>query len=217
LSFQPQSMVRPLITESIGIWTMSQSFRAWQHTGNIRFHMWPPLRIWNRFAWICKRAALNLRGILLCKEVRRDVWTAEYLQSVSLPDVTKVRSERGIEQEEVALLLDNCPSHLARDVMDMFTAVKVRMVTFTRINTHLPTPPFRIICDIQTGREISPAFRWSHIDVAFHRQAMVNCLKPRRPGGHLLCAFPSLPPIAILSMNGDYDENRGLESSIPWD
>jgi hypothetical protein len=71
---------------------------------------------------------------------------AKYLKSVFLPDVTKVRREKGIEQEEAALLLDNCPSHLASDMMDMFTAAKVRMVALTRIKTHLPTPRFGIIC-----------------------------------------------------------------------
>jgi hypothetical protein len=44
---------------------------------------------------------------------------SDEIKSVFLRSVTKVRSEMGIEQEEATLLMDNCPSHLASDVMDM--------------------------------------------------------------------------------------------------
>jgi hypothetical protein len=62
---------------------------------------------------------------------------ADYIKSVFLPYVTKVRSERGIAQEGATLLMNNCLSHFSSDMMDMVTTVKVRMVVFARNATHL--------------------------------------------------------------------------------
>jgi hypothetical protein len=56
---------------------------------------------------------------------------------VFLPYVTKVRSERRIEQEDATLLMNNSLSHLSSDMMDMFTTAKVRMVVFARNATHI--------------------------------------------------------------------------------
>jgi hypothetical protein len=55
---------------------------------------------------------------------------SKYTKSIFLPYLPKSRSEREIEQQEAALLMGNCPSHLAREVMDMLTTAKVRIVTF---------------------------------------------------------------------------------------
>jgi hypothetical protein len=50
---------------------------------------------------------------------------ADYIKSMFLPYITRVRSERGIEQEDATLLMDNSLSHLSRDRMDVFTTAKV--------------------------------------------------------------------------------------------
>jgi hypothetical protein len=63
--------------------------------------------------------------------------SADYIKSVFLPYVTKVRSERGIEQEDATSLMNNCLSHLSSDMMDMFTTAKVRMVVCARNATHI--------------------------------------------------------------------------------
>jgi hypothetical protein len=62
---------------------------------------------------------------------------ADYIKSVLLSDVTKLRCERGIEQEDATLLMNNCLSHLSSDRMDMFTTAKVRMVVFARNAMHI--------------------------------------------------------------------------------
>jgi hypothetical protein len=62
---------------------------------------------------------------------------SEYVKSVFIPYVTKVRREREIELEEAVLLMDNCPSHITKEVIDMFTAAKVRVVTFAPYTTDI--------------------------------------------------------------------------------
>jgi hypothetical protein len=42
---------------------------------------------------------------------------AEYVKSTFIPHVTRIRAERGIEQEEAVLLMDNCPSQRNAPVM----------------------------------------------------------------------------------------------------
>jgi hypothetical protein len=55
----------------------------------------------------------------------------KYNKSIFLPYLAKVRSEREIKQEEAALFMDNCSSHLTGEVMDMLTTARVQIVTFT--------------------------------------------------------------------------------------
>jgi hypothetical protein len=38
---------------------------------------------------------------------------AEYLKLTFIPHVTRICAKRGIEQEDIVLLMDNCPSHLS--------------------------------------------------------------------------------------------------------
>jgi hypothetical protein len=45
----------------------------------------------------------------------------EHIKTVFLSEIAKRRSERESEQRESGLLMDNCPSHVASDVMDMVT------------------------------------------------------------------------------------------------
>jgi hypothetical protein len=62
---------------------------------------------------------------------------AEYVKSVFIPYVTKVRRERGIRVEEAVLLMDNYPNHITKEVIDMLTAARVRVVTFAPHTTHI--------------------------------------------------------------------------------
>lgn len=62
---------------------------------------------------------------------------ADYIKSVFLPYVTRVRKEREIEEEEAVLLMDNCPSHLTSEVITLLTTARVRVVTFAPHTTHI--------------------------------------------------------------------------------
>jgi hypothetical protein len=44
---------------------------------------------------------------------------------------------RGIEQEDVVLLMDNCPSRLTNDVRDLLNTARVRVVLFTPHNMQI--------------------------------------------------------------------------------
>jgi hypothetical protein len=54
----------------------------------------------------------------------------EYIKLTFISHVTRMRSARGIEQEDTVLLMDNYPSHLTRDVKDLLNTARVRVVTF---------------------------------------------------------------------------------------
>jgi hypothetical protein len=54
---------------------------------------------------------------------------AEDVKSLRLPYGAKARSEMEFEEEEVALLKDNCPSHLNSEVMDILATARVQIVT----------------------------------------------------------------------------------------
>jgi hypothetical protein len=62
---------------------------------------------------------------------------AEYIKLVFLPYIAKIRGETEIEQEEIVLLMDNCPLDLISEVVDMLTTTGVRIVTFTPHATHI--------------------------------------------------------------------------------
>jgi hypothetical protein len=62
---------------------------------------------------------------------------AKEVKSVFIPDVTKVRREREIEPKEVVLLMDHCAGRMTKEVIDMLTAAKGRVVTFTQHTTHI--------------------------------------------------------------------------------
>jgi hypothetical protein len=62
---------------------------------------------------------------------------AEYIKSTFIPHVTRIHAARGIEQEEVPLLMDNYPSHLTCDVRDLLNTVRVRVVTFAPHTTRI--------------------------------------------------------------------------------
>jgi hypothetical protein len=62
---------------------------------------------------------------------------AQYITSLFLPYVVKVRSKKEIEQEEAALLMDSCSNHLATQVTDMLTTARVQIITFAPHTTHI--------------------------------------------------------------------------------
>jgi hypothetical protein len=62
---------------------------------------------------------------------------AEYVKSTFVPHVMKGRVDGGIGEQEAGLLMDNCPSHIAGDVMDFLTASAVRVVTFAPRTTQI--------------------------------------------------------------------------------
>jgi hypothetical protein len=62
---------------------------------------------------------------------------AEYVKSVFISCVTKVRRERRIEPEESVSLIDNHPSHITKQVIDMLTTARVRIKTFVPNTTHI--------------------------------------------------------------------------------
>jgi hypothetical protein len=54
----------------------------------------------------------------------------EYIKLVLLPYVPKIRSKREVEQEESALLMNNCPNCPTSEAIDMITTARVPIVTF---------------------------------------------------------------------------------------
>jgi hypothetical protein len=62
---------------------------------------------------------------------------ANYIKTVFIPYVAKVRRERDIEQEEAALLMDNCPCHVTSEVTTLLTQARVRVITFAPHTTHI--------------------------------------------------------------------------------
>jgi hypothetical protein len=55
----------------------------------------------------------------------------------------KARVDGGIEEQEAVLLMDNCPSHITGDVMDLFMAAGIRLVIFAPHATQI-FPQFSI-------------------------------------------------------------------------
>jgi hypothetical protein len=53
-----------------------------------------------------------------------------HIRTVILPYVAKIRREIEIEDEEAAVLMDNCQCHVTSEVMTLLTQPKVRVITF---------------------------------------------------------------------------------------
>jgi hypothetical protein len=52
------------------------------------------------------------------------------VKSTFIPHVMKVRIDKGIGEQEAVRLIDNCPCHVTRDVMNLPTAATMWLVTF---------------------------------------------------------------------------------------
>jgi hypothetical protein len=54
----------------------------------------------------------------------------DYIQRVFIPHLTSLRQQQEFAQEEAALLMDNCPSHIKQEAIGLLTAARMRIITF---------------------------------------------------------------------------------------
>jgi hypothetical protein len=62
---------------------------------------------------------------------------AEDVKSTLIPHVTRIHAEMGIEQEDAVLLMENCPSHVTGDAMNLLNTARVHVVTFAPHTTQI--------------------------------------------------------------------------------
>jgi hypothetical protein len=60
----------------------------------------------------------------------------EYISTVPLPHIARVRSNRGFEHEPAVVLMDNCPVHMHDDTLQELIAHRVKVVTFPPHGVH---------------------------------------------------------------------------------
>jgi hypothetical protein len=62
---------------------------------------------------------------------------AEHVKCTFIPHIMTVRPEERIEEEEVFLLMDNCPSHTTLELIDLLTRVIPTAAAFTPNTPHV--------------------------------------------------------------------------------
>jgi hypothetical protein len=91
------------------------------------------------------RVALKKRGvrfgtdlILKAREkayVNTEIFL-EYIRMVFMPNLNELRSLRQFADEDVVLLMDNCPSHIGEEVSTILLDPRVRIITWPPHRTH---------------------------------------------------------------------------------
>jgi hypothetical protein len=61
----------------------------------------------------------------------------EYIRLVFLPNLNELRSLDQFADEDAVLLMDNCPSHVKEDVLDLLRDARVRVITWAPHATHI--------------------------------------------------------------------------------
>jgi hypothetical protein len=54
----------------------------------------------------------------------------DYIKTVLLPNLAELRNSEAFAEEDAVLLMDNCPSHVTREVIGILTEGRVRVITF---------------------------------------------------------------------------------------
>jgi hypothetical protein len=65
------------------------------------------------------------------------VLSHEYISTVLLPHIARVRSNPGLEHELAVLLMDNCAVHMHDDTLQELDAHRVKVVTFPLHTTNI--------------------------------------------------------------------------------
>jgi hypothetical protein len=61
----------------------------------------------------------------------------QYIDRISIPYLTDLRTREKIEACEVVLLMDNCSDHMSDDVIELLNSAGVKIITFTSHTTHI--------------------------------------------------------------------------------
>jgi hypothetical protein len=73
----------------------------------------------------------------------------EYIRTVFLPNPNELRTLEEFGEEDAVLLMDNCPSHVGEDILNLLRDARVRIITWAHHTTHLfqqlDICPFRIL------------------------------------------------------------------------
>jgi hypothetical protein len=61
----------------------------------------------------------------------------DYLKTVFLPNLAELRKVEAFAEEDAVLLMDNCPSHVTREVIGILTETRGRVITFAPNTTQI--------------------------------------------------------------------------------
>jgi hypothetical protein len=61
----------------------------------------------------------------------------DYIKTVFLPNLAEPRNLDALAEEDAVLSMDNCPSHVTREVIGILTEARVRVITFAPHTTQI--------------------------------------------------------------------------------
>jgi hypothetical protein len=107
---------------------------------------------------------------------------AEYVKSMVIPPVMKVRLEEKMEEEPAVLLRDNCPRHILPELVDVLTSLRVKVATFASNTTQTSRVLHRTPLGIfKRDEKCSSPFRWFTTTITFVHNPCVNITKTLTP------------------------------------
>jgi 2-methylisocitrate lyase-like PEP mutase family enzyme len=81
----------------------------------------------------------------------------DYIREIFLPNLNELRTFEKFAEEDAALLMENCPSHVGEEILSLLRDARVRIITWaphTTHHTYLSAAPYMAISSSQTKRAI---------------------------------------------------------------